>query len=239
MIVKAERPSLLESIEALPKFPWKIPKLVEKGFEIPICVTETYTLEVGKFVRLGMDVVVNAAWLALEWAKKEGNEEAVSALKALILDWPMDFVLIAAKSPEELEEKKFVWNVNLGAKIERLREYIGLDSLNLMRVIAHARDITSAQQSGGRRASFKIAHAWLAANIKWGIRKCPNEVDHQLRCWERLEKAPKALELVEVALQRWGRDNLLDYPTKIRIITEKRTVRTYNNIPLKRCTPTC
>ena len=124
-----------------------------------------------------MDVVVNAAWLALEWAKKEGNEEAVSALKALILDWPMDFVLIAAKSPEELEEKKFVWNVNLGAKIERLREYIGLDSLNLMRVIAQARDITSAKQSGGRRASFKIAHAWLAANIKWGIRKCPNEVD--------------------------------------------------------------
>ena len=88
VIVKAERPSLLESIEALPKFPWNIPKNVEKGFEVPICVSETFTLEVGKFVRLGMDVVVNAAWQALEWVKKEGNEEAVSALKALILDWP-------------------------------------------------------------------------------------------------------------------------------------------------------
>ena len=40
-VVKAERPSLLASIEALPKFPWKIPKVVERGYEIPICVTET------------------------------------------------------------------------------------------------------------------------------------------------------------------------------------------------------
>ena len=69
-VVKAERPSL-ESIEALAKFPWQIPTLVEKGYEIPICVTETYALEVRSFPRLGMDVVVNAAWLALEWAKKE------------------------------------------------------------------------------------------------------------------------------------------------------------------------
>ena len=75
--VKAERPGL-ESIEALPKFPWRVPTLVEKGYEIPICVTENYELEVGNFPRLGMDVVVNAAWLALEWAKKEKHEEAVS-----------------------------------------------------------------------------------------------------------------------------------------------------------------
>ena len=109
-----------------------------------------------------------------------------------------------------------------------------------MRVIVYAREIVSPKQAGGRKASPKLVHAWLVEHIKWGIRKCPNddEVDHQLRCWERLEKVPKALQLVDMALQRWGRDNLFDYPTKIRIITEKRTnIRSY--IPLKPCTPKC
>ena len=110
-MVKAERPSL-ETIEALPKFPWKIPAMVERGHEIPMCVSEAYSLEVGKFPRLGMDVVANAVWLALFWAKKEGNQNAVSALKALILDWPMDFVFIKASSLQELEERKFAWSVN-------------------------------------------------------------------------------------------------------------------------------
>ena len=87
---------------------------MERGFEIPICIADTYSVpELGKFKRLGMDVVVNAVWLAYYWAVSEKNFQAVSALRTLILDWPMDFVLIKGGSPEELEENMFIWGVNL------------------------------------------------------------------------------------------------------------------------------
>ena len=59
-ITPKDKPSPLERIAALPKIPWRIPQQVERGYEIPICVTENYRLEIGKFCRLGMDIVVNA-----------------------------------------------------------------------------------------------------------------------------------------------------------------------------------
>ena len=61
--------------------PWKVPTAVERGYEIPICITDTAAVpELGNFKRLGMDCVVNAVWLAYYWATVEGNNDAVSAL---------------------------------------------------------------------------------------------------------------------------------------------------------------
>ena len=56
-------------------------------------------------------------WLAYYWAKVEDDNQAVSALESLILDWPMDFVLIEGSTPEELEENKFLWGVNNSARV--------------------------------------------------------------------------------------------------------------------------
>ena len=82
---------------------WRIPGTVEKGFEIPIAITNcTAVPALGHFKRLGMDPVVNAVWLALFWAIEEQHEAAASALKRLILDWPMDFVRIDGDTPEEI-----------------------------------------------------------------------------------------------------------------------------------------
>ena len=51
--------------------PWKIPDLVERGYEIPMCIIDPCVVpELGKFKRLGMDVVVGAVWLALLWGHK-------------------------------------------------------------------------------------------------------------------------------------------------------------------------
>ena len=69
--------------------------------------------DIGQFKRLGLDVVVNAVWLAYFWAKQEGSREAATALEGLILDWPFDFVLIEGSSNEEIEENKFKWSVNM------------------------------------------------------------------------------------------------------------------------------
>ena len=78
--------SLAETLDRLPQRPWKIPSDVERGYEIPIGIISTDAIPVlGDFKRLAMDIVVNATWLALVWAREDGNEEAASALKHLIL----------------------------------------------------------------------------------------------------------------------------------------------------------
>ena len=93
---------------------------MERGFEIPIAILDTANPpEVGQFTRLGMDVVVNAVWLALFWAKGDKNEEAESALRKLILDWPMDFIFIKGERTEEQQETMFKWNVDMSAKAHR------------------------------------------------------------------------------------------------------------------------
>ena len=36
-----------------------------------------------------------------------------------------------------------------------------------------------------------------------------------------LQKSPAALDLIEAAVSRWGRDNLLDWPTKVGLIVQR------------------
>ena len=61
---KAERRAV-ETLRQAGQRAWQIPVMVEKGFEIPIMITSSFlTPAIGKFKRLGMDVVVNAVWLA-------------------------------------------------------------------------------------------------------------------------------------------------------------------------------
>ena len=65
--------------------------------------------------------------------KKEGSQDAATALEALILDWPFDFIAIQGSTPEEIEENKFKWAVNMTARVERLRDFVGLEHANLLR----------------------------------------------------------------------------------------------------------
>ena len=60
----------------------------------------------GSFKRLGLSIAVNATWLAYDWAKLEGNRDAIEALEKLILDWPMDFFHIQGNTDEEREEMR-------------------------------------------------------------------------------------------------------------------------------------
>ena len=216
--------TLLQVMQRRGALPWRIPDKVERGFEIPICITDTYAVpELGKFKRLGMDVVVNAVWLALFWAKEERNDAAVSALRRLILDWPMDFVLIAGSTPEELDENMFKWAVNMSAKVERLRDFVGLENNNMMRIVAAAADIVRAKLVSGKKANAVFVHKWLVENVRWGVFHCPDipTVERHMSNWGAIEKNGRALELIEAAVQRWGRNNLLDWPTKLQTIVSK------------------
>jgi hypothetical protein len=118
--------SPLEILESSGERIWNIPGMVERGYEIPIAIlATTATDELGNWKRLGMDIVVNATWLAYYWAVEDGNDVAVSALEALILDWPFDFIRISGTTPDEIEENMFKYAVNVSARSERLRDFIG------------------------------------------------------------------------------------------------------------------
>ena len=60
-------PTVAETLLAAPKKAWKIPSKVPRGLEIPVAITGTAAEpEKGTWRRLGLDVVVNATWLALK-----------------------------------------------------------------------------------------------------------------------------------------------------------------------------
>eukprot|EP00959_Pyramimonas_sp_CCMP1952_P353755 7411607-Pyramimonas_sp.AAC.1 len=117
--------------------------------------------ELGKFKRLAMGVVVNAARLALYWAKEEGSMEAVTALEELILEWPFDFIHVKGSAAEEIEENKFKWAVSTSARAERLRDFFGLENSNLFRIAAKAADIARAHATGGGQPAPEKVHEWL------------------------------------------------------------------------------
>ena len=150
---KAERRAV-ETLSQTAKRPWQVPERVEKGFEIPIMIVSSFSEpDIGKFKRLGMDVVVNAVWLAYFWAKQEGSSDAATALEELILDWPFDFIHIQGSSTEEIEENKFKWAVNMTARVERLRDFVWLENANLLRIVARAAELVQGQTVAQRKAS--------------------------------------------------------------------------------------
>ena len=135
----------------------------------------------------------------------------------------MDFIFIKGSTPEELEENKFKWAVNMSAKVERLHDFVGLENHNLMRIVAMATEFVSSKLVSGKKAKADLVHKWLATNVRWGAFNCPDvaTVERHLSNWTALQKNAKVMELVEAAVQRWGRNNLLDWPTKLQTIVSK------------------
>ncbi len=80
---------------------------------------------------------------------------ADSALQELILDWPMDFVQIEGEPIEDIDEQSFIWNVNASARVERLRDFVGLENSNFMRVVGHAAEFVSTKMSSGKKPDAK------------------------------------------------------------------------------------
>ena len=134
----------------------------------------------------------------------------------------LDFIRISGSTIEEIEETKFKWAVNMSARVERLRDFVGLENANLLRIVARAADLVKAQRVGGK-ASPEKAQGWLQQQVKWGLLHCPDlkTVKRHMETWAALQKCPAALDLIEAAVNRWGRDNMLDWPTKLGIIVQK------------------
>ena len=91
-----------------------------------------------------------------------------------------------------------------------------------MRIVAQATDILKKKAASGK-VTKEMVQTWLVNNIKWGLHHVPDAttVDNHMRNWEKIQKNPRALELIEAAKSRWGRENLLDWPTKLAKIVTK------------------
>ena len=219
-------PTLAETLLAAPKKAWKIPSKVPRGLEIPVAITSTATEpEKGKWRRLGLDVAVNATWLAMKWAIEEKNDEAVSALENLVLDWPFDFHLFAQDDEEDRNEQIFKFVVNLPARVERLRDFCGLDASNLMRITAQVRDLLQKKTLGGVLPTPRRVHEWMTEgeNIHWGLYHAPSlrTVTSLLVNWDAVKNNKMAMLIMDRARQLFGRDNLFDWPTKISVLVAK------------------
>ena len=206
-----------------PQKAWKIPTRVPRGYEIQIAIITTGTeAEKGHFRRLGLDVVVNATWLAMKWALDSKDSDAEVALTALILDWPFDFILFEGM---EMEAQIMKHIINMPAATERLRDFCGLDQGNLMRIAAAVRTLIESQSPGKVAASAAEVHTWMLNpdNIRWGLYHTPTlrTVKDLLRNWDSICKIPEALTLLDRAKCHFGRDSLFESPTKLKNILDK------------------
>ena len=77
----------------------------------------------------------------------------------------MDFVLIEGDTPEDVEQNRFLWGVNLSTRVERLRDMVGLESINLMRIVARAAELTQSKLMGVKKANAEIVHKWLIDHV--------------------------------------------------------------------------
>ena len=154
---------------------------------------------------LALDAVVNAVWLALYRAKTEKNEKAESALNKLILEWPLDFVWINGDTPEAVTENMFIWSVNFAAKAERLRNFVGLENTNLMRIVATAFDFVNTKLAGNNKPGAAAVRKWLVENVHWGVFDCPDvtTVTRHMTHRAAISRQKVVGQLMEAAAQRW------------------------------------
>ena len=100
----------------------------------------------------------------------------------------MDFILIRGSSAEETDANRFKWAADMAARTERLREFVGLENVNLMRRVELASSFILAKLSrqtrlqrwcgcdwltmcGGQRPIALTSQLWRGEESKGGARK--------------------------------------------------------------------
>ena len=113
----------------------------------------------------------------------------------------MDFVFIAGDTPDELIENMFNWSVNTAARVERLRDFVGLvESNSMMRIVSTAADIVKSKYvNGNKKSNVELVHNWLVTNVRWGAFHCPDilTVTRHMDNWQAIQKDAGALPVIE------------------------------------------
>ena len=68
-------------------------------------------------------------------------------------------LIIIGTTPDEIHENMFTWSVNMCAKVERLRDFVGLETNNMMRIVSTAADmIKQNKRLSGKKMNAAIVH---------------------------------------------------------------------------------
>ena len=225
LVAETAKRSRSELLLGKPKKTFRIPSMVPRGYNIPIAIhSKDVKPELGKFVRLGLDIAVNGTWLALKWALDEKNEDAVQKLKNLIKDWPFDFVYFEG-DVDVRAEAMLKWMINMPVQAERLRDFVGLGGNNLIRIVAQVRGLLTRKSTGKKQAAPQEVHTWLLhpGNVNWGLFHVPSlrTVTELLRNWDTICANPTVSAIMDKALHVFGRDNLFDMPSKVGKLINK------------------
>ena len=92
-----------------------------------------------------------------------------------------------------------------------------------MKIVAVSAGIARSKLASGLKANGQNVQKWLVDNVHWGLTNCPDvaTVEGHMANSAAIENNPGVMELIESAGQRWGRNNLLDWPTKLSTIVSK------------------
>ena len=77
----------------------------------------------------------------------------------------------------------------MSAKVERLRDFVGLEGSNLMRIVAQAAEFTKSRHTGTLRVKAQIVQEWLLENVNWGVLRCPSaeSLERLLQNWAQIQ----------------------------------------------------
>ena len=102
----------------------------------------------------------------------------------------------------------FKLSVSLSAKVERLRDFVGLEANNMMRIVSAAADIMKSKYvNANKKANVELVHNWLVTNHRWGAFPCPDiqTVTRHMDNWQAIQKDVGALAVIEAAVQQHAR----------------------------------
>ena len=57
----------------------------------------------------------------------------------------------------------------MSARVERLRDFVGLENSNLLRIVSRAADLVQSETVSQRKPSAEKVQEWLEENVKWGV----------------------------------------------------------------------
>ena len=89
----------------------------------------------------------------------------------------------------------------------------------MMRMVAQAAEICKSKLGAGlKAANAEVIQKWLATYVKRGVHLCLDvaTVKRRLDNWTLIQKHIRVVQLIEAAVQHWGRDNLLASPRSSR-----------------------
>ena len=70
--------------------------------------------------------------------------------------------------------KKFKWAVNMSAGVERLRQHVGLESMNIMKIVHTAGESVRRNLASGNEATVDLVQTLLVTGANWGAASCPD-----------------------------------------------------------------